>query len=71
MNHPIHIDVAQYPRRVRWFMAVAWVVIAAKCVFVWWATNHWNLAFHPLWVIAPTIVFALLATVIWLTHRSA
>ncbi len=55
---------------MRWFMAVAWVVIAAKCWFVWWATNHWNLAFHPLWIIAPTLVFATLVTAIWLTHRS-
>lgn len=69
MNHPIHIDLAQYPRRVRWFMAVAWLVILAKCVFVWWAVERYNMPFHPLWVVGPTIVFAALVTAIWLAHH--
>lgn len=68
MNSPIHIDLAQYPSRVRWFMAVAWLVIAVKCVLVWWAIEHWHMPFHPAWIIAPTLVFALLASVLWLTH---
>jgi len=55
---------------MRWFMAVAWVVIAAKCVFIWWAAHHWNLTINPLWVIVPTLVFATLVTAIWLTHRA-
>lgn len=69
MNHPIHIDVAQYPRRVRWFMGVAWTIILVKCALVWWAVNHWSMPFHPLWVVGPTLAFALLITAIWLTHH--
>lgn len=70
MDLPIHVNIAQYPRRLRWFMAAAWLLIALKCVFVWWAIEHWNVALHPLWVIGPTLMFATLVTAIWLTHRS-
>jgi hypothetical protein len=69
MNLPMHIDIAQYPARVRWIMGVAWLIIAVKCVVVWWAIGYWNMPFHPLWIVAPTIVFAALATVLWLTHH--
>ncbi len=69
MNTPGYINVAQYPKRVRWFMMVAWVVIAVKCLLVWWAIGHWNVPVHPMWVIAPTVMFAALVTGIWLTHR--
>ena len=69
MHLPVHIDVAQYPRRVRWFMAIAWVVIAVKCVLVWWAMARWHVPFHPLWIVAPTLVFAALASALWLTHH--
>lgn len=64
----MHIGIAQYSRRVRWFMAIAWLVILAKCVLVWWAIGHWNVPFHPLWVVGPTLVFAGLATLLWLAH---
>lgn len=69
MHLSLHIDLAQYARRVRWFMAILWAVIVAKCIAVWWAVGHWNLPFHPLWIVAPTIVFAALASALWLTHH--
>ncbi len=69
MNASGYINVAQYPRRMRWFMAVAWMVIAVKCLLVWWAIGHWNVPVHPLWVIAPTLLFAALVTGLWLVHR--
>jgi hypothetical protein len=31
----------------------------------------WSVPLHPLWIVAPTLVFAAVATVIWLTHRRA
>jgi hypothetical protein len=64
-----YVDVAQYPRRVRWIMAGAWLLIVVKCVLVWWAVDHWHMAFHPLWVVGPTLLFAGLATGVWLTHH--
>jgi hypothetical protein len=69
MNLPLHLDVEQYPRRVRWFMAIAWVIIAVKCIVVWWAMNRWHVPFHPLWIVGPTLVFAALASILWLTHH--
>lgn len=69
MNLHLHLDVAQYPSRVRWLMTIAWTLIAVKCVFVWWAIGHWQIPFHPLWIVAPTVAFATLATGLWLTHQ--
>lgn len=69
MHIPLHIDLAQYPRRVRWFMAVLWGVVTAKCIVVWWAIDRWQVPFHPLWIVAPTIIFAGLASMLWLTHH--
>jgi hypothetical protein len=69
MNLPIHVNVTQYPRRVRWVMAAAWVLILAKCLLISWAVERYHMPFNAAWVIAPTLVFAGLATVLWLTHR--
>jgi hypothetical protein len=69
MNLPSHFDLAQYPRRIRWVMALAWLLIAVKCSLVWWAIGRWHMPFHPLWIVAPTIVFAMLATGLWATHH--
>jgi hypothetical protein len=52
-----------------WFMTAAWLVILAKCVWVWWAVGHWHLPVHPLWIVAPTLVCAALATALWLAHE--
>jgi hypothetical protein len=69
MNSPVHIDLGQYPARVRWFMGIIWALILVKCVVLWWAMIHWSVPLHPLWIVAPTLVFAALATVIWMTHH--
>lgn len=50
-------------------MIVAWVLIAAKCAVVWRAIDYWHMPFHPMWIVAPTVVFAALATGLWLAHR--
>lgn len=71
MHLPVHIDVAQYSRRMRWIMTVAWMVIAMKCVLVWWAIDYWHVPIHPMWIVAPTLIFAALATLIWATHHEA
>jgi hypothetical protein len=48
---------------------VAWALIALKCVLVTWAIGHWSVPINPLWVVIPTILFAGLATVLWVTHH--
>ena len=69
MNLPVHFDAGQYSPRVRWFVAIGWALIAVKCTLVWWAMVHWSVPFHPMWIVGPTLLFALLATVLWLTHH--
>jgi hypothetical protein len=69
MNLPVHIDIGQYSPRVRWFVTIGWALIAVKCTLVWWAMTHWSVPFHPLWIVGPTLMFALLATVLWVTHQ--
>lgn len=66
---PLHVDLAQYSPRARWFMLVAWLLVLVKCVLVWWAMLHWQIPFHPLWIVAPTLLFAALASLIWATHH--
>ncbi len=69
MNLSVHFDIAQHPRRARWFMAAAWAVIVVKCLLVWWAIDHWHVALNPWWVVGPTLGFAVLVTALWLTHH--
>lgn len=69
MSAPVHFDLGQYPAKVRWFVAIVWVIILVKCVVLWWVMEHWHVPFHPLWIVAPTLIFAALATLILLTHR--
>jgi uncharacterized membrane protein len=68
MTSPVHIDIAQYSSRSRWLMGIAWMIILVKCVVVWWAIDRWQMPFHPAWIIAPTIAFAGLASLLWMTH---
>lgn len=68
MTFPVHIDVAQYSIRSRWIMGVAWLLILMKCVVVWWAIDRWHMPFHPAWIIGPTLAFAALASLLWVTH---
>lgn len=70
MIHPFHVDATRYPVRMRWFLGVAWIVILAKCVLVWWAMNHWHVPIHPAWVIGPTLMLAALATVLWIAPHA-
>ena len=69
MNTPFRQSFVTLNRPMSWFMSVAWILIAAKCAGVWWAMIHWRMPFHPLWIVAPTLVFAGLATLLWLTHK--
>ncbi len=69
MNTPAHVALHSPSTRARWFMALIWVAILIKCVLVTWAVDHWHMPFHAAWVVAPTLAFAGLATVLWLVHR--
>jgi len=52
-------------RRIERLILLAWLVIAAKCWLVLWAVEKYHVPVNPLWVIAPTIAFALLCTAVY------
>lgn len=64
-----HLDETRYPLAMRWWLAGIWAVILAKCALVWWAMVHWSVPMHPAWIVLPTLLFALLATGVWLVAR--
>ena len=53
-------------RRVERVLAVCWVLIAIKSVAVVWLFGRYHVPVSPLWVIAPTLVFAALCTVVYM-----
>jgi len=53
-------------RRVERVIAVCWVIIIIKCAAVVWLFDHYNIPVSPLWVVAPTVIFAALITVVYL-----
>jgi hypothetical protein len=69
VNPVFPLDEVRHPPAMRWFLAVAWAAILAKCAVVWWAIDHWRVPVHPAWIVGPTLAMALLATVLWLGHR--
>jgi hypothetical protein len=69
MHNSPTLDLRRTSVRTRWFMAVAWVAIAIKCMVVTWAVERWRLPFHPAWIVGPTLAFAALASGLWLVHR--
>ncbi|MBI2496801.1 MAG: hypothetical protein HYV75_02345 [Opitutae bacterium] len=63
--HPL----AGLTRIERWFLGTAWLVIALKCLAVNWAIPHYGVPIAPIVVIGPTLFFAAVVTVIWITHH--
>jgi hypothetical protein len=53
-------------RRVERVIAACWAVIVLKSVAVVWLFDHYRVPVSPLWVIAPTVVFAALCTLVYL-----
>ncbi|HEU5078697.1 MAG TPA: hypothetical protein VFT72_05765 [Opitutaceae bacterium] len=52
------------PRIMRW-LAVMWVFIGLKSLFVWWACARYPVPFSPMWIIGPTALFGILVTVVY------
>jgi membrane protein YdbS with pleckstrin-like domain len=52
-------------RRVERVIALCWILILAKSAAVLWLFGRYHVPVNPLWVIAPTIVFAALCTLIY------
>ena len=52
----------RHRQRVETLISLCWALIAAKCFVVVWLVNHYHMPFNPLWVVAPTVTFAFVAT---------
>ena len=65
MNSIEHSDIS--PRFWTW-LAIAWVLVIAKCLMVPWAIGHWHIPFGPAWIVVPTLIFAAVATLLLLTR---
>jgi hypothetical protein len=48
---------------------IAWTLIFAKCFAVAWAVERWAVPVAASWIIVPTLVAAVLATIVWFGHR--
>jgi hypothetical protein len=51
-------------------LAVGWVLLSAKCVWVVWAIGRWDIPLAPGWIVVPTLAAGLLATGLWLGKRN-
>ncbi len=60
----VRLVEAMPPRnlRVEKLILVCWIAIAVKCWLVVWLVGKYHMNFSPLWVTAPTIIFALMCT---------
>ena len=47
-------------------IAICWVLILLKSFAVVWLFDRYHVPVNPLWVIAPTVIFAALCTVVYL-----
>jgi hypothetical protein len=53
-------------RRLERLIGVCWIVIVLKSLAVVWLFDRYHVPVNPLWVIAPTVVFAGLCTAVYL-----
>lgn len=63
------VHVSRVPVRDRKFERLLWkfwAVIFVKCALIWWLMVHYKVPFHPLWVVAPTLVFAGLINLVYI-----
>jgi hypothetical protein len=52
-------------RRVERLIAICWAIIVVKSFAVVWLFNRYHVPVNALWVIAPTVVFAALCTLVY------
>lgn len=51
--------------RIERVIVAGWVLIILKSFLVVWLVGKYHLNFHAAWVIAPTVIFALLCTAVY------
>jgi hypothetical protein len=56
-------------RRIELLIYFCWGLIVIKSFVVTWAVGRYAMPFNPLWVIGPTVSFALIATIVYYCGR--
>ena len=49
-------------KRIEALIGICWGLIVLKTFVVVWAVHHYAMPFSPMWVIAPTVFMAFIAT---------
>jgi hypothetical protein len=75
IRHGLHLDEeagltdeerrTRQRRRIETLIYFCWGLIVFKCFVVVWAVNYFAMPFNPMWVIAPTVTFAFVATSVY------
>jgi hypothetical protein len=52
-------------RKVERVLVAGWIIIVLKSVAIVWLFNRYRIPISPLWVIAPTVIFATLCTAVY------
>jgi len=62
--HGLSAEELSARRRARMDMVIGlcWGLIVLKTFAVVWIVNHYNMPFNPMWVVAPTVSMAFVAT---------
>ncbi len=60
----VHVPTVRNPRTLRVLLA-GWLLIAGKCWLVTWLIGKYHVPIDPLWVVGPTVLFALLCTAVY------
>jgi hypothetical protein len=59
---PVNPSRAPIPRKVAVGLVIGWALIAVKCALTPYVMTRWHVPVAPVWVIGPTLVFALLVS---------
>lgn len=62
-------ETASSSHRMNRWLTIGWTLILVKCAVLPWAMRHWNVPFHPGWIVWPTLAFAGFATLIVFLRR--
>jgi hypothetical protein len=62
------VRLTQHPDRK--ILLIAWIIILLKCLLTPWVIAHWAIPVAAAWIVMPTLIFAVLATWIWVVHKA-
>lgn len=62
----VHVaKAAQRSPRMERLILAGWLLIVGKSWLIIWAVEKYRVPINPLWVVAPTVLFALLCTLVY------